>query len=179
MAATMAPTIGAVTYSHASLKLPVATIGPSARAGLKGAPVRAPPIRMLKVSVIPIASGARLPARPATAVLWANAIATIPGRPTPSPTTAAAPAPMNTNEKVPMNSARSLGANRLDIVDSRDEMTIRRDQVSARERYAGWGVADGTGERRRPAKRTGLLRGYHLRFEINCQSLRDACAVGV
>src|SRR5216683_1514675 len=69
MAATMAPTIGAVTYSHASLKLPVATIGPSARAGLKGAPVRAPPIRMLKVSVIPIASGARLPARPATAVL--------------------------------------------------------------------------------------------------------------
>src|SRR6266478_549961 len=109
---------------------------------------------------------------------WANAIATIPGRPTPSPTTAAAPAPMNTNEKVPMNSARSLGANRLDIVDSRDEMTIRRDQVSARERYAGWGVADGTGERRRPAKRTGLLRGYHLRFEINAQRLRDACAVG-
>src|SRR5260221_1702056 len=59
----------AVRNSHASLKLPVATIGPSARAGLKGAPVRAPPIRMLKVSVIPIASGARLPARPATAVL--------------------------------------------------------------------------------------------------------------
>src|SRR5258707_12315651 len=109
---------------------------------------------------------------------WANAIATIPGRPTPPPTTAAATAPMNTNEKVPMNSARCLATNRLHIVDSRDEMTIRRDQVSARERYAGWGVADGTGERRRPAKRTGLLRGYHLRFEINAQRLRDACAVG-
>src|ERR1700676_5481815 len=69
MAATMAPTIGAVTYSQASLKLPGATIGPSARAGLKAAPVRAPPMMMLRVSVIPIASGARLPARPATAVL--------------------------------------------------------------------------------------------------------------
>jgi hypothetical protein len=65
----MAPTIGAVRYNQASLKLPVATIGPSARAGLKGAPVRAPPMMMLKVNVIPIASGARLPARPATAVL--------------------------------------------------------------------------------------------------------------
>src|SRR5258708_15942516 len=69
MAATMAPTIGAVRYSQASPKLPVATIGPSARAGLKAAPVRAPPMMMLRVSVIPIASGARLPARPATAVL--------------------------------------------------------------------------------------------------------------
>src|ERR1700692_219094 len=69
---------------------------------------------------------------------WARALAPIPGRPTPPPTTAAAPAPMNTNEKVPMNSARSLGAIRLDIVNSRDEMTIRRDQVSARERYVGW-----------------------------------------
>jgi hypothetical protein len=46
----------------------------------------------------------------------ANAIATMPGRPTPSPTTAATPAPMNTNAKVPMNSARSLDAIRLDIV---------------------------------------------------------------
>ena len=69
----MAPTTGAVRYSHPSLKMPVATIGPSARAGLKGAPVRAPPMRMLKVSVIPIARGARLPARPATAVLSTNA----------------------------------------------------------------------------------------------------------
>src|ERR1700682_5066095 len=63
--------------------------------------------------------------------------AVIPLRPAPPPTPAAAPAPMNTNEKVPMNSARSLGAIRLDIVDSRDEM-IRRDQVSARERYVCW-----------------------------------------
>src|SRR2546428_10180425 len=64
MAAMMAPTIGVVMYSQASLKLPVATIGPSARAGLKAAPVSAPPMMMLRVSVIPIASGARLPARP-------------------------------------------------------------------------------------------------------------------
>src|SRR6266849_8429522 len=56
MAATMAPTIGAERYSQASLKLPVATIGPSARAGLKAAPVRAPPMMMLRVNVIPIAS---------------------------------------------------------------------------------------------------------------------------
>jgi len=42
MAATMAPTIGAVRYSQASLKLLVAIIGPSARAGLKAAPVRGP-----------------------------------------------------------------------------------------------------------------------------------------
>ena len=32
----MAPTIGAVRYSQASLKLPVATIGPSARARVEG-----------------------------------------------------------------------------------------------------------------------------------------------
>src|SRR5438132_10890913 len=52
---------------------------------------------------------------------WAKATAVIPLRPAP-PTTAAMPAPMNTNEKVPMNSARSLVAIRLDIVDSRDQM---------------------------------------------------------
>src|SRR5882724_1189904 len=76
---------------------------------------------------------------------WAKAIAAIPGRPTPSPTTAAAPAPMNINAKVPMNSASSLGAIRLDIVDSRYEMATRRYQVSGKERYVvGW-VADGAG----------------------------------
>src|SRR5882757_24654 len=48
---------------------------------------------------------------------WAKAIAAIPGRPTLSPTTAAAPAPMNTNAKVPMNSARSLGAREFDIAE--------------------------------------------------------------
>src|ERR1700676_3646757 len=52
---------------------------------------------------------------------WAKATAMIPLRPAPPPTTAAAPAPMNTNEKVPTNSARSLGAIRLDIVHSRDK----------------------------------------------------------
>src|SRR5205823_6201050 len=49
--------------------LPVATIGPSARAGLNAAPVSAPPMMMLRVRVIPIANGARMPARPATTVL--------------------------------------------------------------------------------------------------------------
>jgi polar amino acid transport system ATP-binding protein len=37
MAAMMAPTIGAATYSQASLRLPVTIIGPRARAGLKAA----------------------------------------------------------------------------------------------------------------------------------------------
>src|SRR5712671_1033165 len=64
---------------------------------------------------------------------WAKAIATIPGRPTPSPTTAPAPAPMNINAKVPMNSARSLGTIRLDIVLSRDEIDRWRDQVCAKQ----------------------------------------------
>src|SRR5882757_9778140 len=61
---------------------------------------------------------------------WAKATAVIPLRPAPPPTTAAAPAPMNTNEQVPMNSARSLGAIRLDIVDSIDEIdrSARSDQ---------------------------------------------------
>src|SRR3982074_1686894 len=70
---------------------------------------------------------------------WARGIAAVPGRPPPSPTTAAVPAPMNTNEKVPMNSARSLAAIRLDILDSRDEMIAWRDQVCAKEQYVGWG----------------------------------------
>src|ERR1700722_16388425 len=91
---------------------------------------------------------------------WASAIATMPGRPTPSPTTAAVPAPMNTNAKVPMNSARSFGAIRLDIIDSEDEIDAPRDQICAKGRY----VADGTGERRRPVKRAGLLRGDGLRL---------------
>src|ERR1700729_334878 len=90
----------------------------------------------------------------------ANAIATIPASPTPSPTTAAVPAPMNTNAKVPMNSARSFGAIRLDIIDSEDEIGAPRDQICAKGRY----VADGTGERRRPVKRAGLLRGDGLRL---------------
>src|SRR5260221_13574863 len=38
-AAMMAPTIGAKTYNQASLRLPVTITGPSARAGLKAAPV--------------------------------------------------------------------------------------------------------------------------------------------
>src|SRR5712671_1769741 len=68
-AAMMAPTIGAKPYNQASLRLPVTIIGPSARAGLKAAPVNAPPMRMLKTKVRPIATGARWAARPATAVL--------------------------------------------------------------------------------------------------------------
>src|ERR1700716_2417326 len=108
---------------------------------------------------------------------WARAIAAMPGRPTPSPTTAAVPAPMNTNEKVPMNSARSLAVIRLDILHSRDEMAARRDQVCAKERYVWLGVAGGTGGRRRPTKRAPLLRGDRLRFEIDAHRLGDAGAV--
>src|SRR5882757_3939071 len=94
---------------------------------------------------------------------WAKAIATIPGGPTPSPITAAAPAPMKINAKVPMNSARSLGAIRLDIVDSRDEINRSARSGCAKGQYVGWGAADGAGRRRRPAKRAGLLRGEHRR----------------
>src|SRR3977135_890911 len=108
---------------------------------------------------------------------WATAIAAIPGRPTPSPTTAAAPARMNTNAKVPMNSARSLGAIRLDIVLSRDEID-RSARSGLRQGTIRWlGAADGTGERRRPAKRACLFRGDRLRFEIDAQRLRDAGTV--
>src|ERR1700758_133408 len=95
----------------------------------------------------------------------ANAIATILGMPTPSPTTAAAPAPMNTNAKGPMNSARSLGAIRLDIVDSRDEINRWRDQARAKQQYVGGGGRRHR-ERRRPAKGTGLFRSDRLRSEI-------------
>src|SRR5258705_13926356 len=109
---------------------------------------------------------------------WAKAIAMRPGRPTPSPSTAPAPAPMNINAKVPMNSARSLGAIRLDMVFSRDEIG-RSARSGLRQGTIRWlGVADGTGERRRPAKRADLLRGDHVRFEIDAQRLRDASAVG-
>src|SRR5712671_6592449 len=107
---------------------------------------------------------------------WAKAIAAMPGRPTPSPTTAAVPAPMNINAKVPMNSARSLGAIRLGIVDSRDENDRLARSDRAKEQYVGWGGRR-RGEHRRPAKRAGLLRGDRLRFEIDAQRLRDAGAV--
>src|SRR6266446_4658486 len=113
---------------------------------------------------------------------WAKAIAAMPGRPTPSPTTAAVPAPMNTNEKVPMNSARSLGAIRLDIVNSKDEIDCSARSGLRQQQCVGWGAADGTGERRRSAKRGGLLRGDRLRFEIDAQRLRDAraiCGIGL
>src|SRR5882672_6062208 len=100
-----------------------------------------------------------------------------PGRPTPSPTTAPAPAPMNISAKVPMNSARSLDAIRLDMVLSRDEID-RSARSGLRQGTVPWlGVADGTGERRRPAKRADLLRGDHVRFESDAQRLRDASAV--
>src|SRR3977135_2701236 len=108
---------------------------------------------------------------------WAKAIATIPGRPTPSPTTAAVPAPMNTNAKVPMNSARSLGAIRLGIVISRDDIDRSARPGLRQGTISLIGMADGAAKRRRPAK-PGLLRGDHLRFEIDAQRLRDASAIG-
>src|SRR5258708_1404363 len=108
---------------------------------------------------------------------WARAIAAIPLRPAPSPTTAAAPAPMNTKEKGPLDPPRRLAAIRLDVVDSRDEI----------DRWARSGLRQGTirclgGGRRHgrappAANRAGLLRGDRLRSEIDAQRLRDASAV--
>src|SRR3984957_231780 len=68
-AATRAPTIGAITYSQASVKLAVAIIGPNEIAGLKLAPVKLPAIMMLRATVIPIAIGAKLLALRAYAVV--------------------------------------------------------------------------------------------------------------
>jgi hypothetical protein len=42
-------------------------------------------------------------------------------------------------EKVPMNSARSLGAIRLDIVDSKDEIDSSARSGCVKGRYVGWG----------------------------------------
>src|ERR1700730_16146109 len=108
---------------------------------------------------------------------WAKATAVIPLRPAPPPTTAAAPAPMNTNTKVPMNSARSLGVSRLDIVLSRD--AIDRSAHSGLRQgdnalVGGWPAAPGAPP---AAKRARLLGGDHLRREIDADRLRDAGAV--
>src|SRR6267154_1213455 len=107
---------------------------------------------------------------------WAKATAVIPLRPAPLPTTAAAPAPMNTNEKVPMNSARSLGAIRLDIVDSRDEIDRPAQSGLRQGTICCWGWP--THRRAPPAVAShpaGLLGGDHLRFDA--QRFRDAGAV--
>src|SRR5882672_9732623 len=110
---------------------------------------------------------------------WARAIAAMPGRPTPLPTTAAVPAPMNTKEKVPMNSARSLGAIRLDIVDSTDEID-RSARSGLRQETIRWLVGGGRRHGRAPpavaSHPAGLLRSDHLRFDA--QRFRDAGAVG-
>src|SRR5258707_13709890 len=108
---------------------------------------------------------------------WAKATAVIPLRPAPPPTTAAAPAPMNTNAKVPMSSARSFGAIRSDIVLSRDELTARRDQLRAKGRCVDSRSRRHGRRGRRPVKRASLLRGDHLRREIDADRLRDAGAV--
>src|SRR5882724_1044467 len=93
---------------------------------------------------------------------WAKAIAAIPGRPAPLPTTAAAPAPMNIRAKVPMNSARSLAAIRLDIVDSRDE-TGGSARSGFEERFRWWGWLAAQVSCRQPSK---LFRGDLPRFKI-------------
>src|SRR5258705_2417264 len=104
---------------------------------------------------------------------WAKAIAAIPGRPTPSPTTAAAPAPMNTNAKVPMNSARSLGAREFDIIGL--QKCLRRSaRPASRQEHAS--VCVSPTSRSRPTKRA-LLRGDHLRREIDAKRLLDAGAI--
>src|SRR6267154_4272045 len=64
---------------------------------------------------------------------------------------------MNINAKVPMNSARSLDENRLDISNSRDEIDRLARSGLRQGTIRELGVADGTGERRRPAKPAGLL----------------------
>src|SRR5882757_3247552 len=98
---------------------------------------------------------------------WANAMATIPGRPRPSPTTAAVPAPMNTNAKVPMNSASNFDGIWLDIANSQ-----RCDQVSPRNNAL---VEDGWrhDECHQPSN---LFRG-EPRPEIDAQRLRHAGSV--
>src|SRR2546428_4639600 len=105
---------------------------------------------------------------------WAKATAATPGRPAPPPTTAAAPAPMNISAKVPMNSARSLAAIRLDIVNSRDEI-----DGSARsgfeERFVGWGWLAAQASCRQPSN---LFRGDRSRFKIEAQRLCYAGPVG-
>jgi len=50
----------------------------------------------------------------------------------------------------------------------RDENSRWRDQICAKDNV-GWGV-DGAGERRRLAKRAGLLRGDHVGFEIDASA---------
>src|SRR3954451_14448875 len=107
----------------------------------------------------------------------ASAIAAIPGKPTPSPTTAAAPAPMKTNEKVPMNSARSLGAIRLDIVDSTEEVDRSTRTGLRQEQFCkGWPAARGGAAAGQRSERASL-RGDRLRREVDAQRLRDAGAV--
>src|SRR6202048_3193565 len=54
----------------------------------------------------------------------ARATAVTPLRPAPPPTTAPAPAPININVKVPMNSARSLGAREFGIADLQEWVRI-------------------------------------------------------
>src|SRR6476620_237598 len=108
---------------------------------------------------------------------WAKATAVIPLRPAPPPITAAAPAPMNTNAKVPMSSARSFGAIRSDIVISRVRLTVRRDQLRATKRCVDSGSRRHGRRGRRPAKRAALLRGDHLRREIDANRLGDANTV--
>ncbi len=58
-------------------------------------------------------------------------------------------------------------------------MTARR-AISLAPGNKAWvlEMADDTGARRRPAKRVWLLRGDHLRFEIDAERLGDAGAVG-
>src|ERR1700726_2404441 len=107
---------------------------------------------------------------------WARAIAAIPGRPTPSPITAAAPAPMNTNEKGPMNSTRSFGAIRLDIIDSRGEIDRAALRFAPGNNALVW---DGRRRGGVPSadEASPLLSGDRLRSEIDAQRVCDTGAV--
>src|SRR6267154_1932290 len=55
---------------------------------------------------------------------WARAAAVIPLRTAPPPTTAPAPVPMDINTKMPMYSARSLGAREFGIADLQECVRI-------------------------------------------------------
>src|SRR3981189_1037324 len=97
---------------------------------------------------------------------WAKAIAAIPGRPAPSPITAAEPAPMKINAKVPTNSASSLGAIRLDIVLSRDEIDRLARSGWRQGQYVGWGwpaaLESAAGRRRGRSYSAAIICGLKL-----------------
>src|ERR1700752_490219 len=81
---------------------------------------------------------------------------------------------MNISAKVPMNSARSLAAIRLDIIYSRDEVdgSARSD---FEERFVGWRWLAEQGSCRQPSN---LFRSDRSRFKTEAQRLCHTAPVG-